>query len=205
MFRSMTLVVLAVLTACAAQTPAPKPAEETTPTPVAEAPKPAPKAAEEEPRDTVYVWDLTDLYPSEDAWNAAREDILKRVAELPRHKGTLGKSARHMHDVAEEFWSVNKDLSRMFIYASLSRDEDQRIAEAQSRYELARAASAEFSKATSWVSPELLAMGQKKIERFIKAEPGLKPYVFFLRDTVRLEPHTLDAAGEGLLASASLV
>ncbi|MEM6531348.1 MAG: oligoendopeptidase F [Myxococcota bacterium] len=198
----LRILILFVLAGCGAKTTTPKVAE------TSDAQASAAEAAVEEneaPADPRYVWDLTDLYPSPDAWDSARKDVLARVAELPRHKGTLNKSAKHLREVAEEFWAVSKDLSRVYIYTSLSRDEDQRVTEAQSRFELSRAAAAEFSKATAWMSPELLAMGQKQIEQFIKADPGLKPYVFFLRDTVRLEPHTLDAQGEGMLASASLL
>lgn len=157
------------------------------------------------PVDPRYVWDLTDVYKTVEEWNAAREKVLARIDALPRHRGTLGQSAGGLLAIVEEIYGVYKDVSRVYSYASLSRDEDQRVPDSQSRFELARAMSAKLQEATAWLQPELLSIGKKKIDRFVRAENSLKPYMYFFRNTLRLAPHTLDPAGEQLLASASLV
>ena len=40
-----------------------------------------------------YKWNLADLYPSEAAWTKAKDALAKRVPELAKHRGHLGKSA----------------------------------------------------------------------------------------------------------------
>jgi oligoendopeptidase F len=62
---------------------------------------------------------------------------------------------------------------------------------------------ARFGEATAWVNPEVLAVGAARINAFLATDPGLGKFRFGLLDTLRLAPHTLDAAGEGLLAAAS--
>ncbi len=208
MKKIVALTLAAVfLGACAGKSKTPE-ASSTTEASPAKSPETASSAetAAEATLDPRYVWDLSDLYPTPEAWNAARTALLAKVEEFPRHKGTLGKSAAHLEEVmGEMFFELNKEASRIFSYASLSRDEDQRVPAGQSRFELARAMYSKLGQATSWVQPELLELGPKKIERFIAQEPGLQPFAFFLRDTVRLAPHTLDKKGEQLLASSGLV
>lgn len=215
--KTLALGPLALaLTACSAQTPPPSspvsaPAEgpmdgsSSAEAPAEEAPatsgEPTP-----DPRDVSrYVWDLTDLYPDPEAWDRARQEVLARIDELEGFQGQLGRSPNRLLTFLETMFEVAKDMGRVFTYASLGRDEDQRVPEAQARFERARAMGSEYQKATAWVQPELLAVGQRRIERFIRVEEGLAPYTFFLRDTVRQAPHTLDEKGEQLLASAGLV
>lgn len=151
-----------------------------------------------------YQWDLGDLYASDAAWETAFTDVEKRIATLPRHKGTLGKDAATMLAAYRDISGTMKDAYRVYMYASLKRDEDQRVADAQARFGRVQAQLAALGENTSWMNPELLTIGAAKVESFIKAEKGLAPYSFMLRDAVRMAPHTLDADGEALLASASL-
>jgi len=151
-----------------------------------------------------YQWDLTDLYANDAAWEAAFAAVQKRIGALPRHKGTLGKDAPTMLAVYRDYSETLKDAYRVYMYASLKRDEDQRVAEGQARYGRVQALLAALGESTSWINPELLAVGAAKVESFLAAEKGLEPYSFMLRDAVRMAPHTLDADGEALLAGAAL-
>ena len=47
-----------------------------------------------------YKWNLADLYPSVEAWQAAREDLGRRVTAFGRHRGHLGDSAEALWKVA---------------------------------------------------------------------------------------------------------
>lgn len=151
-----------------------------------------------------YQWDLADLYVSDAAWEAAFNDVQKRINALPRHKGTLGRDAATMLAAYTDISATMKDAYRVYMYASLKRDEDQRVAESQSRFGRVQALLAALGENTSWMSPEILAIGAAKVDSFLAAEKGLAPFAFGLRDTVRMAPHTLDAEGEALLAGASL-
>lgn len=164
---------------------------------VAEAPAPAP---EREP----IVWDLTDLYETPDAWEAAYTETQGRIEALAAYKGTLGKSAKHMAAVYQETSDVAKDAVRVYTYASLSHDEDQRDPVTQERFGKAQNLFQTFGEATSWMDPEILSIGEKKVTGFIRNEPALADFKFSIYDTLRNAPHTLDDKGEALLAQAGL-
>lgn len=152
-----------------------------------------------------YVWDLTDLYPSEEAWRTALEEVRARTAKLPALQKNLGKNAKSLSAALTEISDSYKEAGRVYIYTSLSRDEDQRDPAAQARFAEARQMLSDWSQATAWLNPAILDIGEKKIERFLKQEPELDKFSFMLRNVLRQAPHTLDMKTEALLAQADLI
>lgn len=149
-------------------------------------------------------WDLADLYPSLDAWKAAREKVLAALPRLKSWQGRLGESAATLLGALEDMSVVSREAERVYIYASLKADEDQRVSEGQEREAQARDMYTALMEAVAWQSPEILALGKDRIEALIAAEPQLaRRFAFGLRDTLRNAEHVLDAKGEAILASAS--
>ncbi len=149
------------------------------------------------------AWDLTDLYPSLAAWDAARVATLAAIPGVAQYKGRLGESAETLTAALIQSSDIAKTASRVNIYASLIGDSDLRNAQAQERQSLARDLFSKLGEATSWQDPELLALGLPKVEALIAASPVLqRRFAFGLRDTFRTAEHSLDAKGELLLAGA---
>ncbi len=163
----------------------------------------AEQATPAEPKQ--ITWDLTEIYASDQQWEKAYEAVQKEIADLENLRGTLKKSAKSMATAMEKIASVQKEAVRVYVYTSLKHDTDQRDEANQSMFAKANTIFTKFGESTSWVSPEILAIGGKKVERFIKKEPRLKPYDYYLRSTVKSADHLLDEDGETLLASASAV
>ena len=78
-------------------------------------------------------WDLSDIYPSDAAWETERQALLKAIPTLKNYKGTLGRSAASMRSAFEAGSELNKRASRLNTYASLKADEDLRVAAYQER------------------------------------------------------------------------
>jgi oligoendopeptidase F len=150
------------------------------------------------------AWDLTDLYPTDAAWEAERQALLKAIPGLKAQKGTLGRSAAAMKAALEAQSDINKRTNRLYTYASLKADEDRRVAANQERKSQAQDVFTALGEATAWTGPEIVALGPTKVNGFIAADPVLKKrFAFGLRDTLRLAKHTLSPDEEQLLASAS--
>ncbi|MFL6725578.1 MAG: M3 family oligoendopeptidase [Sphingomicrobium sp.] len=149
------------------------------------------------------AWDLSDLYPSDTAWEAERQAVLKLMPRLKAQKGSLGRSAAAMRAALEAQSDANKRAARLYTYASLKADEDRRVAPNQERKQQAQDVFTALGEATAWTNPEVVAIGPKKVNAFIAADPVLKKrFAFGLRDALRLAPHTLSPIEEQLLASA---
>ena len=150
------------------------------------------------------VWDLTDLYETPAAWEAAYAEAQTAIVALEDNQGTLGQSAEQMAAVYRQTSDTAKEVVRLYTYASLSHDEDQREASAQERFGKARQLYQSLGEATSWMSPEVLSLGEETVMAFLEEEPALADFRFGLEDTLRQAPHTLDAKGEALMAQAGL-
>ena len=166
---------------------------------VAWAQSPAAPVAESAPT----VWDLTQLYPTDAAWDTERKAIADAVPGLTAFKGTLGKDAASLAKALRTVSDLRKRLSRLDTYASLKRDENTKIAVNEDRFERAQLLGTDFDSAISFIDPEVIAVGQAKIDQFIAADADLKPFVFRLHDIFQKAPHTLGAEAEGVLAASS--
>lgn len=169
--------------------------------PTAEATAKAPALSRTDPR---FIWDLTRLYPTDAIWDTERKAVLAEVPSLAKLKGTLGTAAG-MRTALDRMSGMSQRLQRLFVYASTQQSTDNRDARNQERTALMRALGGQYSAAVAWVNPEIQALGAKKVEGFIRTEPGLKNHVVRLRDTLRVAKHTLGAEAESALAAYSPV
>jgi oligoendopeptidase F len=150
-----------------------------------------------------YKWNLADVYPSEAAWRARKETITARIPKLGEFRGALGSSAKTLADALEFASGLDKELSRLYVYASMVSDEDTRLAGPQGMQQEMQQIYARFGAEASYIEPEVLKVGAATVEKFIASEPRLKNYAFTLRDIVRRAPHTLTDSEEKILADAT--
>jgi len=147
-----------------------------------------------------YKWNLAEIYPDIATWRREKEKISGEVPRMKAFVGKLGSSAKALADALETMSRLDKELSRLYVYSTMTSDQDTRVSEAQGMRQEMQTLYAGFSAETAFIAPELLKVGGTKIERFIASEPRLKTYTFFLRDTLRRAPHTLSDVEEKLLA-----
>ncbi|HVJ53306.1 MAG TPA: M3 family oligoendopeptidase [Aliidongia sp.] len=148
------------------------------------------------------VWDLRPLYPDDAAWQAEKASLESDLGGLTALKGTLGRDAGSLLAALDRISSVRKRLDRLSAYAHLKADEDTRISDNQARAQLASALGNKFDEATSFLRPEIIAIGAERVNGFIAAEPGLAKHGHELRNILRMADHTLTPEGEALLAGA---
>jgi oligoendopeptidase F len=149
------------------------------------------------------LWDLTEIYPNEAAWDAARKAALAALPGIAKYKGRLGESADVLAEALVLQSDLSKTISRIYVYVSLKGDEDVRVSSWQERQAQAIDLYTAFGEATAWFSPELLTLGKAKVDGFVAASATLKQrFDFYLANIVRQAEHTLSAEGEALLAGA---
>jgi oligoendopeptidase F len=165
---------------------------------------PAFAAPAAEPTST--MWDLRDLYPTPEAWTAARDKLKADIGAFAGYKGTLGASDDSMLKALSAISDTRRQLDRLYVYADLKKDEDVRISENQERKQLVQALVATFGENTAWLTPEILGLGPEKVRAFIGQNAELKRrFGFTLENILRAKPHTLGEEAEGVMASAGNV
>lgn len=150
--------------------------------------------------DPAGTWDLTDLFPDVDAWNAERERLFGEFDKIAAYKGTLGNSSDALYQALRFVSDTTRAALRVYVYASLQQDEDLRVTEAQERNQLAEAMFASMNQATAWMDPEIISVGDTKIRQFMTDNPALTPFRHQLDNTLRQADHTLGAEAEQALS-----
>ena len=147
-------------------------------------------------------WNLADIYPAESAWRAQKEKIEKELPKLREFQGTLGASPKALAEALEYMSHLDKELSRLYVYASMLSDQDTRLSGPQGMQQEMQQLFAKFGAEAAFVEPELLKVGKATVEKASASEPRLKTYAFYLSDIFRRAAHTLSDAEEKLLADA---
>ncbi len=150
-----------------------------------------------------YKWNLADIYPTDAAWRKQKETTAAVIPKLGEFRGKLGSSSQTLASALELHTRLAKELTRLYVYASMTSDSDTRVSEAQGMEQEMQQIFARFGAEASFIEPELLKVGTAAVEKFLAAEPRLKVYTFYLRDIVRRAPHTLSDAEEKILAAAA--
>jgi oligoendopeptidase F len=149
-----------------------------------------------------YKWNLADIYPNEAAWRAAKDKLAAELPQLRQFEGKLASSASTLADALDKEYTLDKELSRLYVYVSLLADQDTRDAKHQGmKQEMVQLASA-FGAQAAFVEPELLRAGKPTLERFVASEPRLKIYRFYIEDVARRAAHTLTDNEERILAES---
>ena len=152
-----------------------------------------------------HKWDLSAIYPSDQDWRAEKERLASESLQLRSFQGRLASSAATLADALELQSRLEKELTRLFLYASLSSDQDTRVSTYQAmEQEMIQLASAVGTEA-AFIEPEILKIDNATIEGFLAEEPRLQVYRIYLHDIARRRAHTLSNAEEKLLAGAAVM
>ncbi len=169
---------------------------------------PADLVAQQQERSKIpekYRWNLTEIYPDDQAWRAAKDKLVAEVPNVRPFKGTLGSSAQKLADALELGSRISKDFSRIAVYAGMMSDQDTRVSTYQGMQQEISQIGANIGADLAFVEPEILKIDPATIDKFIASEPRLKVYTLYLHDILRRREHTLSDAEERILANASVV
>jgi oligoendopeptidase F len=150
-----------------------------------------------------YKWNLGDIYPDVATWRKQKDAITAELPKLREFRGKLGSSAQTLASALELTTRLTKEITRLYVYASMLGDTDTRLSEPQGMQQEMQQLAAQYGAEASFIEPEILKVGTAAIEKVIATEPRLKNYTFYLRDIARRAPHTLSDAEEKILADAA--
>jgi oligoendopeptidase F len=147
-----------------------------------------------------YKWDLTDLYPSDESWTEAKKKVLKQIDKIPSFKGTLAESSSKMLACFKFMDEIRKEMRRLSSYSWNKFNQDTRDSKYQAMKQETNHLFTKFNTNAAFMEPEIAAIDESTIQKFIRNEPGLKPYSFYLNDLFRRKKHTLSESKEKLIA-----
>ena len=147
-------------------------------------------------------WAIEDLYPTDEAWEADLATVEADKEYLMSFAGRLGESAETLYQYLSYSEEKGLKFSRLANYCMRRGDEDTRNSFYQAMTGRFMSTMVAMNAATSFVTPEIMAIDDDQLEQFYKDYPALERYRRSLTNSRRMKPHTLSAAEEKLLSAA---
>ena len=144
--------------------------------------------------DPQFQWDLTPMYESDAAWEAALESLDADIESLSAFAGKLSDAVT-IGAYLDASTEVSRKVERLYCYASQRHDEDTRDDAAQSMYARVGSKYVKMVTALSFAQPEILSLPEDKLAAIVN-DPAVAEYKFNLEDLLRSKPHTLTKAEE---------
>ncbi|HEX6799006.1 MAG TPA: oligoendopeptidase F [Ktedonobacterales bacterium] len=150
-----------------------------------------------------HTWNLATIFPTDAAWEADFSNVQGMLPAIEAFRGHLGESGASMldafktRDAAYELWG------RLFVYANMRMHEDSGNSTYQGLADRATTLGNDLNTAGAYMTPEILAIPQQRVDAFIANTPGLDLYKHALDEINRQRPHVLSAEMEAMLAQTA--
>ena len=154
--------------------------------------------------DPSKCWNLSAIYPSEEAWEQDFKRINTLLAEYQAFRGHLADSPETLKQALDTGDELELLLETLYSYAHLRSDEDLSNGKNSGRRDRIAARYADIEGETAWFEPELMAIPLDKFQTFLDS-PCLAFYRRTLEETEREREHTLSAPEERILGMCSEV
>ncbi len=146
-----------------------------------------------------FTWRLEDMYPTDKAWAEENEALRALVPEVAAFSGRLGESADTLLSFFRLSDDIAKRLSTLYGYASCRADQDQGNGFYQDMRGKAMNTYVAVSSASSFSTPEIMAIPDERLDAFRAERPELSEYERSIYQIRRKKEHILTPAEERLL------
>lgn len=147
-------------------------------------------------------WAVEDLYATDEMWYADLEKLKAATEAAAKYAGRLGESAETLLEFLKCEEQLTVLTSNLANYCMRRADEDTRVAEYQGMRGKFTSTRVALSAATSFATPEIMAIPDETLEKFCEEKPELIKFRRYLDNIRRRREHVLSPAEERLLAAA---
>lgn len=152
--------------------------------------------------DEKYTWDLTSVFPTDEAWEEELAELATDVEAAQNLAGHLLDSSDSLFQTTETYMGLMRRLEKLYVYASMKNDEDTTVAYYQELQAKASALYAKLSETFAFYEPEFMALSEETYAKFIAEKPELELYHHHFERLFKTREHVLSQEAEELLAGA---
>jgi len=147
------------------------------------------------------TWNLKDIFPNDQAWEAALDGVLASLPTVTSYQGRLHEGGAVFFDCLEALEKLSKEFLKVRGYAYLKQSTDGSDPANQALLGRSSAAGAQFAAQTAFVRSEALALPDGTLERYIQEEPRLQDFERQIQQMLAGKPYLLSPETEKALAS----
>lgn len=146
------------------------------------------------------TWNLEDMYPNVEAWEADLKCIEEYADEIAKMEGTVCSSAENLLNTLEKLSKMEVKIHLAYNYSARLSDQDTTNSTNQALNGRCASLVAGLGSKIAFIDPEILAADEAILEGFYKELPALELYRKQIEEIQRLKPHCLSVEMEKLLA-----
>ena len=148
------------------------------------------------------TWATEDLYVTDEAWEQELATLEADQNALCAFAGRLSENPESLFAYMQMNEQVNQKAELLANYCMRKADVDTRDTKYQAMVGKFMSVIVGLSAATSFETPEIMAISDETLDGFYAAYPQLERYRRYLTNLRRRKEHVLSAAEEKLLAAA---
>jgi oligoendopeptidase F len=149
-----------------------------------------------------YTWDVSAICRDWEEWTANHRQLEQAIESFKSFQGTLASSPGQLLAAFRAMDAMGALSYRVWYFASLQYDEDQRNNEINARRQQVQILFAREQQASSWFNPELLAIPFETVRGWLDGSADLGVYRFAIESLFHEQEHVLDEQGERLMSFA---
>ena len=153
--------------------------------------------------DKKYKWNTEDIYKDWNEWQKDVEKMKELMKEIPQYEDKIENSREDFVKLIKLEESLSRILEKVYLYPYMLKDLDSTDQLVSQKLQEIEFLYAQFSVATSWISPKILEIPKETLEKWIDENDEIKDHKFNLMELYRLKAHVLDKDKEKLLSHFS--
>ena len=151
------------------------------------------------------TWRLEDIFATDALWEEEFKEVAAFAKKASSYTGTLGNGAEALLEVLTYYDEIYGRAMKLYTYAHMRYDQDTTNNFYQDMNSRIQTLATNISTALSFITPEILALSEETIERYLADNKDLQLYTQSLKEITMARPHVLPAEQEALLAQMSEV
>lgn len=153
--------------------------------------------------DRKYKWNAESVFSSDEAWEKEVVRILEDVVKVQKYRGRLAEGPVVLLNALKTADKLVSRAQTVYMYAGFSYNVDTTNQKAAGMISKAQGMYGQVASAVSFLNPEILAIGRKKLDQWMTKSPKLQTYKHMLDDLFRHQAHVRSAEVEEILGMAS--
>ncbi len=150
------------------------------------------------------TWAVSDVYKDKKAWNKDKELVKKLISDIDKKKNNWIENAGSVLVLLNHLTKIDLILTKSYTYSSLNSDTDMEKSSFISDKGDIHSLFIDFSGKTTFVEPDILKLGEEKIEEFMNIESDLLVYKKYFNSIFRMEKHILEKEKSWIVAQTGL-
>ena len=150
--------------------------------------------------DEKYKWNLSEIYESDEAFEADFAKAREMIGKYPEWEGKMCESGESLCRALTELVTLEGVIEKLWDFAFLSYSVNTADNPSQAKMARVRSLSSEADSASWFVRPKLIELDEGRIKELFSECEGLSSFKRIIELAEARKPHTLDGEGERLLA-----